>query len=77
MMVTLSENEMKMPFPSSEASLLGFSSPRGIVAIAPENLWSTGAGNYGWAAQRLSRATALAAVHWQNPRAKGPQQVGR
>ena len=27
-----------------------------------------GRGNYGWAAQRLSRATALAAVHWQNPR---------
>ena len=27
--VTLSENEMKMPFPSSGVSLLGFSIPRG------------------------------------------------
>ena len=39
-------------------------------------LWNpsgAGRGNYGWAAQRLSRATALAAVHWQNPRVRAPQ----
>ncbi|CAK9077352.1 unnamed protein product [Durusdinium trenchii] len=33
-------------------------------------------GQYGWAAQRLSRAAALAAVHWQNPRAYRAELYG-
>ncbi|CAJ1455979.1 unnamed protein product [Effrenium voratum] len=36
-----------------------------------------GSGNYGWAVQRLSRAAALAAVHWKNPKAYRAELCGR
>eukprot|EP00435_Cladocopium_sp_Y103_P042425 s1518_g11.t1 len=72
------------PMASKLASCRGFKPPNRRVSGAPlqnnfvasERLRGAGAGNYGWAAQRLSRATALAAVHWQNPRAYRAQLHG-
>lgn len=73
------------PTASKLTSCRGFKPPTRRVSGAPlqnnfiasGRLRGAGRGNYGWAAQRLSRATALAAVHWQNPRAYRAQLHGR
>eukprot|EP00434_Breviolum_minutum_P022146 symbB.v1.2.019551.t1/scaffold1601.1/size109688/4 len=61
--------------PTRRATGAGTSTPLQNNFVTSERL--RGAGNYGWAAQRLSRATALAAVHWQNPRAYRAELHGR